>query len=97
MKPPKPPKPEKTFPQYLAAFLMNDFKGIATKGGVTLECAVQRLPADLLGQLVRITRDGFIDRQQLRRIVKAIVCAEEIDEETAVDIACALKLIGWAP
>ena len=87
-------RPEKTFPQFVASFLINDLTRAAREECGSVEAATKLLPADVLGQLLALTHDGFIDRQQLRRIVKTAL-GRVMDDEAAIDCVCARKLIEW--
>jgi hypothetical protein len=92
LKQPNPPKAEKTWPQFLAAFLANDFAGIANQTVGSLEAACEKIPPEALAVIVRLNHERFLDRQQVRRIVRWMLTGGDPSEETIVDLRCAASL-----
>ncbi len=87
-------KTEKTFAQFLASFLINDFAGIARQECGSVDGGMLRIPADSLGPIVRLNFDQFITRQQMRRVLRFFMGrGVEPDEETVIDILCVAKLL----
>lgn len=82
----------RTWPQFVASFLSNDYKGLLAKMGFTIESSPVR--PEVVGRLCVLAFEGFIDRRQLRHALR-VEAGEPATPDLEVDHRCALALAQY--